>query len=144
MSREGEVIWVLNGTASDFTGTGWSRQHGLHILSEDHLLLFSNGGAGENSLIFEYQLDRGAMTATELWSYDGGVSATYGGDVQRLRSGNTIIAYSSAGIVQEVNAERQLVQEMTWPIGNSVGYLTHQVSLYQTPPPRIWRFDDEL
>jgi hypothetical protein len=143
ISREGEVIWVLNGSASDFTGTSWTHQHGLHILSQDHLLLFSNGGAGENSIVYEYQLDRSNMTATELWSYDGGISATYGGDVQRLENGNTIVTYSSAGIIEEVNPDKEVVQELTWPIGNSISYLTHQDSLYESPPPKIWRFDDD-
>jgi hypothetical protein len=143
ISRSGELIWVLNGAASDFTGTSWSRQHGLHILSANHLLMFSNGAPGLNSIVHEFQLDTDAMTATELWSYDGGVSATYGGDVQRLTNGNTIITYSSAGVVHEVDAAGTLVQSMAWPIGNSVSYTTHQESLYMTPPPKIWRFDDE-
>lgn len=138
ITRHGDLVWVLNGNASDFTGTNWSQEHGVHILGVDHLLVFSNGTAGQNSIVYEWKLDLAAMTASELWHYDGGESATFGGDVQRLDNGNTLITYSSAGVIQEVNAQGQLLQELLWPISFSVSYTQKRPTLYGGPPPKIY------
>jgi hypothetical protein len=137
ITSAGELVWVLNGQASDFTGTNWQRQHGLHILDANHLLVFSNGGAGQNSIAYELMLDESTMTADILWTYDPGVSAPYGGDVQRLDNGNTLVTFSSAGTIHEVNAAGELVQSMEWPINNTVSYSMKRDSLYGGPPPKV-------
>lgn len=140
IKSSGELVWVLNGPASDFTGTDWKRQHGLHYLSENHLMVFSNGDIGEATKVFELQLNTEAMTAEVIWSYEGGPSTPFGGDVQRLPNGNTLVAYSSTGEIHEVDAQGQLVQKMVWPAKNPVGYTTVQDSLY-TESPRLRRVD---
>lgn len=137
ITRQGNLVWVLNGSSSTFTGTSWSRQHGIHILTPEHVLLFSNGAPGQDSMALEYMLNTTSMTAQESWRYDAGVSATFGGDIQRLANGNTVISYSSAGIVQEVDSEGTLLQSMTWPIGNTVSYIEKRPTLYGGPPPKI-------
>jgi len=137
ITRTGELVWALNGTNSTFTGTSWSKQHGIHLIAPDHVLVFSNGAAGQNSLVLEYQLDLTGFTATELWRYDGGESATFGGDVQRLENGNTLVTYSSAGVIQEVNQQKEVLQSMTWGIGSTVSFTERVDSLYGGPPPRI-------
>ncbi len=137
ISRTGELIWVLNGEASDFTGSNWTYQHGIHVLAPDHFLIFSNGAPGENSQALEYSIDETTMTATELWRYDAGVQANFGGDIQRLANGNTLITYSSAGIIQQLDPSGQLLQELTYPIGTTVSYAVKRGSLYGGPPPKI-------
>ena len=57
------------------------------------------------------------------------------GDVQRLPNGNTIIGYSSKGVLQEVSADGIVLQEWTWPLGASFGYIEKRATLYG-PPPR--------
>jgi hypothetical protein len=57
------------------------------------------------------------------------------GDVQRLDNGNTIIGFSLAGVVQEVDKNGTLLQEWNLPIGSSMGYLQKRKTLYG-PPPR--------
>lgn len=140
ITSAGELVWVLNGPASDFTGTSWSRQHGIHFLSQDHMMVFSNGEFGGATEVYELRLDLTAMTVETLWSYDDGPSTPFGGDVQRLPNGNTLIAYSSTGEIHEVDANAQLVQKLVWPEGNPVGYTTVQDSMY-TESPRIHRVD---
>ena len=137
ISRQGELIWVLNGASSSFQGTSWTHQHALHMLDPNHIVLFSNGAPGQNSIVYEYTLDTTAWTANELWRYDGGYATGFGGDVQRLSNGNTMISYSSSGVMQEVNSAGQLVQEMAWPVGYAVAYLVKRDSLYGGPPPRL-------
>ena len=45
VTRQGDVVWVLGGSTSDFTGDGatWEAQHGHHVLGDDRFLFFSNG-----------------------------------------------------------------------------------------------------
>lgn len=140
ITSAGELVWVLNGETSDFTGTSWSRQHGLQYLSDTHLVIFSNGDFGGATKIFELQLDLTTMTAETLWSYEDGPSTSFGGDVQRLPNGNTLIAFSSALEIREVDPEGQLVQQLVWPEGHSIGYTTVQDSMY-TESPRLRRVD---
>ena len=77
------------------------------------------------------------MTATPAWSYkaDPGIPNEVMGDVQRLPNGNTAIAYSTKGVLQEVNPGGTLLQEWTWPLGASFGYIEKRATLYG-PPPR--------
>jgi hypothetical protein len=55
------------------------------------------------------------------------------GDVQRLPNGNTLVAYSTSGVLHQVNAAGELVQELTWPIGGAFGFVNHRPSLYGPP-----------
>lgn len=141
ITLDGEVVWVLGGTTSDFTGDGsqWVREHGLDVLAVDRVLYFNNGemSAGVSSRAIELQLDLTAMTATRTWIYTPvpPISNTVLGDVQRLENGNTVIAFSAQGVVHEVDAEQNLLQEINWPIGGAFGYIAKRPTLYG-PSPR--------
>lgn len=133
LSSTAELIWVLGGNngQSHFTGdVGWNRQHGHHLLSEDRILFFNNNGAGDatssSSLAVELQLDASNGTATRVWEYDGGETSQTLGDVQRLPNGNTLVTYSNAGLVHEVDSAKSRVQ--TWDFGGGVGYAEHRPS----------------
>jgi hypothetical protein len=141
ITRDGVPVWVLGGTTSDFTGDGaqWSRQHGVDVLAVDRLVYFNNGamGSATGSIAIELLLDLEAMTATRVWTYapDPPISNEQLGDVQRLDNGNTVVAFSVQGVVHEVDAEGNLLQEMIWPLGGAFGYIVKRQSLYG-PPPR--------
>jgi hypothetical protein len=108
----------------------------VHPLSLDRFLIFNNGSGG-GSLAIEILLDLGGMSATRAWTYSAmpSIANIVMGDVQRLPNGNTIVAYSTQGVVHEVDAQSQLVQEIVWPIGGAFGYIHKRASLYG-PPPR--------
>jgi hypothetical protein len=133
------LVWVLGGTApNDFTGDGstWERQHGVHVLGADRLLFFNNGAlAGSGSLAVELLLDTTAKTAKKAWTYQAspGIANIIMGDVQRLKNGNTIVAYSTKGVVHEVNAKGMLLEAWSWPIGGALGYISKRKSLYGPP-----------
>lgn len=134
----GELLWVLGGNngQSHFSGdVAWDRQHGHEMLSPDRLLFLNNNGGGdsksESSLAVELALDLETKTATRVWEYDGGEVTQTLGDVQRLPNGNTLVAYCNAGVLHEVDAEKQLVQ--SWTFGNGVGYADYRHSLYGAP-----------
>jgi hypothetical protein len=139
--RNGEVVWVLGGPASDFTGEAqtWSRQHGIDVLGLDRFVFFNNGamGSASGSLAIEILLDLDAMTASRPWTYTAvpSIANLVMGDVQRMDNGNTIVAYSTQGVVHEVDANGQLLQEVTWPLGGAFGYIVKHATLYG-PPPR--------
>jgi hypothetical protein len=134
ISRTGDLLWVLNGEGATISGTNWEKQHGIHVLAPDHVLVFSNGNP---ATAHEFQLDLTAMAATEVWGYDGGVETNFGGDIQRLDNGNTLITYSSGGEIHEVNANSELVQRYAFPIGTTVSYSEKRPTLYGGPPPKI-------
>ncbi len=142
ITLDGQVVWVLGGTTNDFTGDGamWVRQHGVDVLANNRLLYFNNGpmqGGGTGSQVHELLLDLTAMTATRVWTYTAmpRISNIQLGDTQRLANGNTVIAYSTQGVLHEVNAQGALLQEIVWPIGGAYGYIHKRASLYG-PPPR--------
>jgi hypothetical protein len=141
ITRSGTTVWVLNGVGDTFTGDSWTGgQHGFDLLGPGDVVLFNNndsvyGGTGTGSSAIEMKIDLGRMTATRVWSYlaNPTIQNNVLGDVQRLPNGNTIIAYSTAGIVHEVDANANLVQAWTWT--TSLGYIEKRATLYG-PPPR--------
>jgi hypothetical protein len=48
-------------------------------------------------------------------------------------NGNTVVAYSTRGVVHEVNAMGQLQQEILWPSGGAFGYIQKRPTLYGPP-----------
>jgi hypothetical protein len=137
LNRQGQVVWVLGGPTSDFSGNGadWSNgNHGHHVLAPDRLLIFNNGMMGAGSVAFEVQLDLNSMTATRVWEYTSGNTSNVLGDVQRLDNGNTLVTYSDSGIIHELDASNNLLQEITWQLGGALGYVNKRQSLYGPPP----------
>jgi hypothetical protein len=136
----GELVWKLGGNQSDFTGEGanWDRQHGLDLLGTDRLVIFNNGGmaGGAGSLAIEIKLDLTAKTAARVWTYSAmpAIRNSVMGDVQRLDNGNTMITYSTQGILYEVDSSSNIVQSIEWPIGGAVGYSMKRTTLYGPPP----------
>jgi len=138
VTRDGDVVWILGGTTSEFMGAGsdWSRQHGSDVIDLNHLLIFNNG-TGSGSAAIEILLDLGTMQATRAWTYNAmpSIANVVMGDVQRLPNGNTIVAYSTQGVLHEVDPQMGLVREISWPIGGAFGYIHWRPTLYG-PPPR--------
>ena len=56
------------------------------------------------------------------------------GDVERLPNGNTVIAFSTQGVVREVDSSGAVLQELSWPAGASFGYIEKRPTLYGPPP----------
>jgi hypothetical protein len=138
LSEEAELQWVLGGNndQSHFTGdVAWERQHGHHMLASNRILFLNNNGGGDStsqsSLAVELELDVENKTAQRVWEYDGGEVTQTLGDVQRLANGNTLVTYCNAGIMHEVDADKQLVQ--SWQFSNGVGYADHRETLYGAP-----------
>jgi hypothetical protein len=146
---DGKTLWIANGAKTTFTGDAWlGGQHGIHLLGLDRFLLFNNnsrvlagsmgtaGGDGTGSIAAEYRLDLAGKTITRIWAYRSDIQNDVMGDVQRMDNGNTIMAFSTKGVIQEVNADGVLVQEWVFQGSTStIGYIEKRASLYG-PPPR--------
>lgn len=148
--RQGNVKWVFGGGTfnsfdkSNTSNSTWSFQHNMHLIGPDsagayHILFFNNGynvGGAAHAVAREFKLDVTAKTTSEVWTYDSNpdISNMVMGDVQRLSNGNTLIAYSTAGAIHEVDASKTLLQTLTWS-GGQIGYVTKRKTLYG-PPPR--------
>ncbi|HEX6274018.1 MAG TPA: aryl-sulfate sulfotransferase [Polyangiaceae bacterium] len=137
ITRDGEIVWILGGAASHFTGDGasWDNQHGVDVLGLDRLLIFNNGSPGGESLAIEIFLDLGARTATRVWSYaaEPPIYNAVMGDIQRAANGNTIVSYSTQGVLHEVGPDGTLLRELNWGPRGTFGYVHHRASLYGPP-----------
>lgn len=138
IKRTGEVVWVLGGGGDNkFTGDGatWTKEHNLEMLGANHLLMFNNGSGSGGSKAIELQLDTTAWTATKLWEYqDSSLNNAIMGDVQRLPNGNTLVTYSTLGVIHEVDANKMLLQTISWGAGGAIGYVVKRPTLYGPPP----------
>jgi hypothetical protein len=136
--QDGTTLWVLNGSRATLTGDTWpGYPSGLHVLGPDRVLLFATnderlGGSGDGSSAIEMSINLSGKTASKVWSYQASETGILG-DVQRLPGGNTIIAHSLEGVLREVDASGTLLQEWTWPIGGSYGYIEKRATLYGAP-----------
>jgi hypothetical protein len=151
---DGSTVWTINGPHATLAGEGWKgSQHGIHLLgldnsNQDHILFFNNnskvisggtgslGGTGDGSSAIEIKLDLAAKKITKVWAFKG--SAKYQndvmGDVQRLPNGNTLIAFSTKGAIEEVDANNNILTDWIFPLGAEFGYVEKRASLYGPPP----------
>lgn len=131
-ARDGTLIWQLGGgdPIGNHFRASWSVNHGHQVLENGNFLLFSNG-TGSSSTVLEFELDESTWTATEVWRYNNGLGSFTLGDVQRLPGGNTLITYSNAGVIFEVDEAGDSVKEF---VTDSLGYAMHRPSLYGPPP----------
>lgn len=138
ITRKGELQWQLGGTSPKgnsfkLVGITWQVNHGHQLLPNGNFLFFNNGGMGGMSAAIELELDTTAWTATKGWSYQAsGVNSSVLGDTERLSNGNTLVTFSTAGTIHEVDSNGKLVMSIKT---TSFGYADFRPSLYG-PPPR--------
>lgn len=138
VSAAGVPRWQLGGSCDGApAGThcapqSWQVDHGHHLLDDGTLLLFNNTYT-DVPHVLEYRLTDApsGLSATQVHD-DPGTSATMTlGDVQRLPNGNTLVTYSEAGQIVELDTDWNVVQ--TFAV--RTGYTTWRPTLYG-PPPR--------
>ena len=110
--RTGAIMWRLGGRNNQFTIVndplgGFSGQHSVRVLNNGNLLLYDNGlrHIPPESRAVEYHLDTSTRTATMVWQYRRvpPVFTPFLGSVQRYQNGNTLIAFSTADLITEVD-----------------------------------------
>jgi hypothetical protein len=128
---DGAVDWSIGGPESlapvEVT-RGLSEQHAPSWTEEGTLLLFDNGDATEEgaySRVVEYEVDPAAGTYRERWSFDDDRRrlAYLLGDVERMpESGHTLVAWGSAGVLQEVDDASRVVWQLETGIGHALAF----------------------
>ncbi len=131
----GELLWVLGGDYNDFAGadTMFSVQHGFQVLAEDRLLVFNNSEPMEaESTVLEVVFDEDAMSAEVVWQYrpEPSMFSHSLGDVWRFDSGNTLVTYSNAGQIDEVDPDGEVVWRLNAGLGGALGYSEYLEDLY--------------
>jgi Arylsulfotransferase (ASST) len=112
------IVWQLGGTQNQFTFIddplgGFDGQHTARVLPNGHLLIFDNGWTHSppTSRAVEYALDTVRKTATMVWQYSASppIFNDFTGSAERLVNGNTVVAWTLKGLVDEVGADGTLL-----------------------------------
>ena len=140
VSQAGTLEWQFGGSctnapagASHCVAESWQVNHGHHLLDDGTMLVFNNNTNGSPSDALEFKLSTtGILSATPVKEFASGrLTSNVLGDVQRLPNGNTLITYSTDGVILEVDPSWATVQTLT----GSYGYADWRETLYG-PPPR--------
>ncbi len=140
VSQAGVLQWQFGGScanapagASHCVAESWQVNHGHHLLDDGTMLVFNNNTNGSPSDALEFKLSTtGTLAATPVKDFESGsLTSNVLGDVQRLPNGNTLITYSTDGVILEVDPSWATVQTLT----GSYGYADWRATLYG-PPPR--------
>lgn len=133
----GELAWVLSSTSKDFDigndQSLLSSPHSASPLEDDRLLVFNRyldaGGCSEAT---EIAVDPDAGEAERTWSYTDPecLNVSTLGDAQRLANGNTLVVWSSAGQVDQVNPEGESVWQVSLDVGSAFGFGSFTETLY--------------
>jgi hypothetical protein len=122
----GEIIWRFGGLHNQFTFIGdtlkFNYQHAIRRVSNGHITLYDNGNFHHPlySRAVEYALDEVNKTATVVWQFrhNPDVFGSWGGYVQRLEGGNTLIGWGGANpAITEVQPNGTIVFEASYPLG---------------------------
>jgi hypothetical protein len=141
-SRSGALAWQFGGSCSGAKAAkcvegSWQVNHGHQLLDNGNFVLFNNGPFGSTaaSHVFEYSLstsDDMSATLVEDFVPSNSYHSDALGDVQRLPNGNTLITYSSNGVILELDSSWKVVQSLS-VAGGSIGYADWRETLYGAP-----------
>lgn len=128
----GELLWTMNGPLSDFAGAAIDVHHQFHLL--DRGVLFFENGPDErgSSRAVEVSYDEDAGTMEEVWSYvhDPPLLVYATGDVHRFDDGTTGIAWSTAGEIQRVTPDGEVIWQLNVDLGQALTYVQVVESMY--------------
>ncbi len=136
----GAVVWTMGGADSDFEIVGgeeewfWG-QHQFQFF-DGGMVVFNNGPyGGFETCASEFAVDYDTFTVERIWDYypDPRLGIYAYGDASRLPNGNTLITWSSAGQMDEVTPQGEVVWRLNLDLGAGFGYAVWRESLYETP-----------
>jgi hypothetical protein len=135
VKHDGTPVWQIGGSCTGAmapkcaSGT-WQVNHGHDFDADKGTMLIFNNGAGY-SRILELKLTESssAISYTTVKEFSAGISSNTLGDVQRLPNGNTLITYTNAGQILEVDSAWSTVQTLK----GSFGYADWRPTLYGPP-----------
>lgn len=140
LSHAGQVLWQFGGSCDNAPapkcapGT-WKVNHGHDMLDDGTFLFFNNGQSGASTAFFYKLTETGTFAATpaDPPSYSPGTTSSVLGDVQRLPNGNTLVTFSTASVIHEIDPTTKIVVQQ---ISGPGGYANWRPTLYG-PPARL-------
>ncbi len=141
VTHGGQPLWQIGGSCSGApapkcAGGSWKVNHGHDIAANGNFLLFNNTQTGASHAIELKLAESSSSLSTSIVedyvSSDNAGSNTLG-DVQRLPNGNTLVTFSTCGVIQELDASWNVVRTFT---AGSFGYADWRETLYG-PPTRL-------
>jgi hypothetical protein len=140
VTHAGSLVWQFGGNCSGAPAPkcaagNWNSNHGHQLLTSGNFLFFSNAmfKSSDPSYFYEYTLNTsGTFTATQVRAYKSSNNSHSEslGDVQRLPNGNTLVAFSNNGLIQELDASSNVVQSLS---AGAFGYVEWRATLYGPP-----------
>ncbi len=147
-AQRGTIVWQLGGSRNQFRFVndpfgGFSAQHSVRVTGDGTILVHDNGTRHNppETRAVEYRLDTVQMTATMVWQFrhTPALYNPFQGSVQRLASGNTLMAFTSSGTLSEVAPDGSIVGDgiVMASGGETVGFyrVTRINSLYEWRAP---------
>ena len=147
VSRGGELKWAIGRDAYQTVETedfeiGAEADivalHGLHVWDSGQRLLLFNNRLESTSVIYEYELEKGASEEDiekgelKMVFKEEGLGSKQAGGVQRLPAGNTQVTYSTDSAIVQFSKDGEIVHRLD--MGTPVGYGNWRDSLYGPPP----------
>ena len=129
VSRAGAVMWRLSQRVSGGAMTWGGAQHGHHLLDNSIVIFANSGTSAMVSAMIEYSL-----TGQEMRRFSSGEFSANLGDVQRLPGGNTLVTFSNASSIKEIDAQGNVVLQINGASGTRFGYALWRETLYGPPP----------
>lgn len=129
---DGRTEWVLRADSPDFDiGPGLIVMPHSAMAVDGGVLVFNRGNELEgqstcaNATVFA--LDTGAHHAEVAWSVtsDPCLVVPFLGHAQRLASGETLVDYSSAGLLQQIEADGSVTFDANLQAGSAFGFAMH-------------------
>jgi hypothetical protein len=135
LDHTGKVLWQFGGSctgapAPSCVGGTWKVNHGHDMMDDGTFLFFNNGQSGASTAFFYKITETGTFAANMVDSYSPGTTSSVLGDVQRLPNGNTLVTFSTASVIHEIDPTKAVVQQISGP----GGYAEWRETLYGAPP----------
>lgn len=97
--------------------------------TEEGTLIVSTHGESDTQWAREFVADEASGSLREISSVHSPIYAEYGGQVQRRPSGHLLWQLGTAGVIEELTADGEVIWQVQWP-GHLVGNATALTDLY--------------
>lgn len=133
LSMDGEMLAEYGRYPGGYTfhppSSAFELQHFPGFTDEGTLLLSTHLPDGSEQWVREYEVDEDTMTLRQVSAVQGPEWAEYGGQVQRLPSGNLLWQMGTTGRIEELGPDGETVWKVSWP-DHLVGNVTPIEDLY--------------
>ncbi len=137
----GEVVWVLTHDGqSDFPIAGDEDQlrlpHSAQLLDGESVLTFNRGPLGSTddpapcAWVSEMTITDGVATPTWRYTSDDCLTVAFLGQTRRIDGGHTVVNWSAAGRLSQVDASHALALQVDLAFGSAFGFGEWSESLY--------------